>query len=144
MVFRRLKKMKKVMAFGTFDGFHKGHEFYLREAKKYGDKLLVVVARDSTVKEIKGKYPLNDEQTRLAKIRNLDYVDEAFLGYDGDKYAIIEELKPDVICLGYDQHHFTDNLKAILNRRGLNPKIVRLKAFKPNIYKSSIFRKENL
>ncbi|MDI6806257.1 MAG: FAD synthase [Candidatus Aenigmarchaeota archaeon] len=135
--------MKRVLTFGTFDEFHPGHEFYLREAKKYGNELIVVVARNSTVKEIKGKYPLNDELTRLAIIQNLDYVDEATLGHEGDKYAIIEELKPNVICLGYDQHHFTDNLKTILNQRGLNPEIVRLEAFEPDIYKSSILRKQN-
>jgi len=131
-------KKTKVLAFGTFDIFHKGHEFYLREAKKHGNTLNVIVARDSTVKQIKGKYPLNNELKRLAKIKNLSYVDNAFLGYEKDKYRIIEELKPDVICLGYDQNSFTDNLKEILKKRGLNPKIIKFeKGFKPELYKTS-------
>ena len=133
-----MSKTKKVLAFGTFDIFHKGHEFYLKEAKKHGNMLNVVVARDSTVKQLKGKYPLNNELKRLAKIKNLDYVDNAFLGYEGDKYKIIKELKPDVICLGYDQGSFTNNLKIILKKRGLNPKIIKFeKGFKPEIYKTS-------
>lgn len=128
--------MKKVLAFGTFDIFHKGHEFYLREAKKYGI-LYVVVARDLTVKKVKGKSPVNDESERLAKIQSLDYVDKAILGNEKDKYAIIEQLKPDVICLGYDQNSFTKNLKQELNKRGLNPEIIRIKDFKADKYKSS-------
>ena len=133
-----MNKRKKVLAFGTFDIFHKGHEFYLKEAKKHGNTLNVVVARDSTVKQIKGKYPLNNELKRLAKIQNLDYVDDAFLGYEEDKYKIIKELRPDVICLGYDQNSFTDNLEAILRDRDLTPKIVKFeKSFKPELYKTS-------
>lgn len=44
---------KIVMAFGTFDVFHPGHEYYLTQAKKYGDILIVVVARDKTVEKVK-------------------------------------------------------------------------------------------
>lgn len=133
-----MNKRKKVLAFGTFDIFHKGHEFYLREARKHGNTLNVIVARDSTVKQIKGKFPLNNELKRLAVIQNLEYVDKAFLGYEEDKYKIIEELKPDIICIGYDQNSFNKELKNILKKRGLNPKIVKFeKAFKPELYKTS-------
>ncbi len=133
-----MDKRKKVLAFGTFDIFHKGHEFYLKEAKKQGNILNVVVARDSTVKQVKGKYPLNNELKRLAKTQNLDYVDKAFLGYEDDKYEIIEEIRPDIICLGYDQQSFNNDLKNKLKERGLNPKIVKFeKGFKPELYKTS-------
>ncbi len=131
-------KKTKVLAFGTFDIFHKGHEFYLKEAKKYGDILNVIVARDSTVKEVKGKTPLNNESKRLAKIQSLDYVNMAFLGYEEDKYKIIEEIRPDIICIGYDQQSFNNDLKNTLKERGLNPKIVKFeKGFKPELYKTS-------
>jgi len=97
-----------------------------------------VVARDSTVKQVKGKYPLNNELKRLAKTQNLDYVDKAFLGYEDDKYEIIEEIRPDIICLGYDQQSFNNDLKNKLKERGLNPKIVKFeKGFKPELYKTS-------
>jgi cytidyltransferase-like protein len=46
-------KKKVVMTFGTFDVFHPGHRFYLAEARKLGDRLLVIVALDSTVEKIK-------------------------------------------------------------------------------------------
>jgi len=127
----------KVLAFGTFDIFHPGHEYYLKEAKKYGNELQVVIARDATVKRVKGKYPVNSEGDRLNIIRSLDYVDKVVLGDKKDVYTVIVKLEPDVICLGYDQKAFTDNLKEKLIQKGLNPRIVRLEGFKPEVYKSS-------
>ena len=46
----------KVLVFGTFDIFHKGHEYFLSEAAKHGS-LNVVVARDLTTYEVKGRFP---------------------------------------------------------------------------------------
>lgn len=133
--------MKKVLTFGTFDIFHPGHEHYLKEAKKYGNELYVVVSRDKTVLEVKNRKTVNDENKRLEYVRSLDYVDGAFLGSDGDKYKIIEEINPDVIVFGYDQDSFTKNIKEILKKRGLNVEIIKLtKGFKPEVYKSSKLR----
>ena len=129
--------MIKVITFGTFDILHKGHEFYLKESKKFGDKLYVVVALDSTVLKMKGKLPRNNQEKRLEAIKKLPFVDEAMLGSDGDKYKIIEEIKPDVICFGYDQSSFTDKLSDELIKRNLSAKIIRLASFMPEIYKSS-------
>jgi len=129
---------KKILVFGTFDIFHPGHEFHLKRAKKYGNELNVVVARDETVKQVKGQYPLNNEQDRFSFINSLDYIDKAFLGCGKDKYSIIEKIKPDIICIGYDQNSFTKDLKPILKKRGLNPKIIKFKkGFKTKVYKSS-------
>lgn len=133
--------MKTVMCFGTFDGLHKGHYFYLKQARKYGDKLVVVVARDSTVKQTKNTNPIRNQDKRLAEVKKCKLVDKAVLGYAGDKLMIIDEIKPDVLCLGYDQKAFTTQLKAKLNDRGLTPKIVRIKPHKPEIYKSSKLNK---
>lgn len=41
------KKFNRVMVFGVFDGLHPGHRAFLRQARKKGDKLIVVVARDN-------------------------------------------------------------------------------------------------
>jgi FAD synthetase len=136
--------MTRVLAFGTFDIFHPGHEYFLKQAKKHGDELVIVVARDKTVKDVKGKAPVNDEQTRLSVIQKLDYVSKAVLGYETvDKYKIIEELKPDIICLGYDQAAFVSDLEARLQELGLNSEIVRIDAYKPHIHKSSHYKREN-
>jgi FAD synthetase len=138
-----LSYMKKVLVFGTFDIFHPGHEYFLREAKKHGNELVVVIARDSTVKVTKGSKPVHDENYRLNVIQKLCYVDKAMLGYEiSDKYKIIEDIKPDIICLGYDQEVFTDNLEAKLQGRGLNPEIVRLKPYMPHVHKSRHYKEQ--
>ena len=125
------------MCFGSFDVLHPGHMFYLREARRFGDKLVVVVARDSSIRKIKGKEPKYRERERLEHVRDAPFVDKAVLGYDSDPYEIIEEIKPDIICLGYDQDSYSENLSEKLAERGLNPKIYRMKPYKEHVYKSS-------
>ncbi|MCF7871746.1 adenylyltransferase/cytidyltransferase family protein [Candidatus Woesearchaeota archaeon] len=129
--------MKKVLTFGTFDKFHKGHEYYLSEAKKYGDRLYVVIARDSTVLKVKERSPRNNQTKRMATVYECEDVDEVRIGEEGDKYKVIEEIKPDVICLGYDQTAFTDKLEEELKKRNILAKIIRIKSYIPEVYKSS-------
>lgn len=135
--------MKKVMAFGTFDVFHKGHENFLKQAKKLGDYLIIVVARDKTVKHIKKQYPRNKEWERVRTLLESRMADEVVLGALKDKYEIIKKYKPDVIALGYDQEAFVDKLREKLLEYGLTKtKIVRLKPFHPERYKSSKIRRD--
>lgn len=133
--------MKKVMCAGTFDIIHPGHFYYLSEAKKYGDKLIVVVARDSTSETFKKKKPMHDEKERLEAVRMLKIVDEAILGKEGDIFNIIEEIKPDVICLGYDQNVQKQQLEDELKKRNLEAEVIRVGSYMPNVYKSSKMRK---
>ncbi|RLF53520.1 MAG: FAD synthase [Thermoplasmata archaeon] len=121
--------MVKVMATGTFDILHPGHIYFLKEAKKLGDQLVVVVATDATVRKLKHE-PVNPEHVRLSLIKELKTVDEAYLGYEDDMYRIVEEIKPDVIALGFDQIHDENRIKAELKKRNINAKVVRLKEFK--------------
>jgi FAD synthetase len=135
-------KQLRVLAFGTFDLLHPGHEYYLAKASKYGE-LYVIVARDATVEKVKQKEAINSEKERLASLKRLPYVKSAMLGSRNadDRYALIEKIKPDIICLGYDQRSFTLNLKENLAKRGVKPRIIRFrKSHKPNEYKSSILR----
>lgn len=124
-------KMKKVIVFGTFDIIHSGHRNLFKQAREFGDYLIVVAARDKTVLKVKGKLPVNNEKTRLNNIIKSNLADKAVLGDLKNKYKKIKEFKPDVICLGYDQKNFTEGLSS------LDVKVVKLKAYKPNIYKSS-------
>src|SRR3989338_8106161 len=121
--------MVTVMCFGTFDLLHEGHRFYLNEAKKHGDRLIVVVSRDATVQQVKGKLPHDHEQQRLIHIAAVPMVDVAVLGNPGDKLAVVHEYHPDVLCLGYDQVAFTDKLAEQLAVHGLTPKIIRLSEY---------------
>ena len=133
--------MKKVMCAGTFDIIHPGHLFYFSEAKKYGDKLVVVVARDNTSEKFKGKKPVHSERERLEAIRMLKIVDEAILGNKGDIFEIIEKIKPDVICLGYDQKVQKQELEDELKKRGIKADVIRTDPYMPTMYKSSKLKK---
>ena len=121
--------MVKVMATGTFDLLHLGHVYYLQEAKKLGDTLVVVVATDATVRRLKHE-PINPEEIRLNLIKQFRMVDEAYLGHDDDMYRVVEEIKPDIIALGYDQIHDENKIKDELKKRKIDAKIVRLPEYK--------------
>lgn len=129
-----------VMAFGTFDYFHAGHEEYLKQAKALGDELVVVVARDETVKKVKGQKPLFHEKKRLRDVIDCTQVNKAMLGYADDKYKVIRKIRPNVIALGYDQFVFTYGLEQLIIKENMNTKIVRLKAFEPRSFKSSLLK----
>ena len=117
------------MATGTFDLLHPGHIYYLKEAKKLGDKLIVVVATDSTVRRLKHE-PVNPEEIRLALIKELKVVGEAYLGHEDDMYEIVEEIRPDIIALGFDQIHDENKIKSEMEKRKISTKVVRLEEFK--------------
>ncbi len=124
-----METMVKVMATGAFDLLHMGHIYFLKEAKKLGDTLCVVVATDATVRKLKHE-PVNPEQIRLNLISELTVVDEAYLGYENDMYTIVDEVRPDIIALGYDQIHDEEKIKDELKKRKLSAKVVRLSEYK--------------
>lgn len=135
------KKIKKVMIFGTFDIFHKGHENFFKQAKKYGEYLIVVVARDRTVLSVKKKKTLNSEGKRVVILRDSELTDEVILGNLGDKYEIIKKYQPDVICLGYDQKVFVRELRKKIKKFKLDKtRIIRLKSYYPEKYKTSLLK----
>lgn len=129
--------MKKVIVFGTFDILHSGHLDFFRQAKSHGDFLVAVVGRNSNIERIKGKKPRNNEQSRLLSVYNAADVNLAVLGGKEDPYKIIEEQNPDIICLGYDQNSYVDNLGEELKKRGINAKIIKLKPHMEHKFKSS-------
>jgi len=135
--------MTKVMVFGTFDGVHPGHENLFEQAKEHGDYLIAVVARDKTVEKLKGKKPDYSEVERRMLVADNANVDLAVLGKYRDKFEIVADHQPDVICLGYDQSYFVENIESDLKRLGLSPKIVRLESFRPDIYKSSLLKNQS-
>lgn len=132
---------KIVMAFGTFDFFHAGHEDYLHQAKVLGDELIVVVARDETVRKVKGSLPHWNERKRLRNTASCPYVDKAVLGNPDDKYRIIKKYSPHILALGYDQYVFTYGLKNYFIKEKLNIEIIRLKPFEPQMFKSSLIKR---
>ena len=121
------KPIKTVLAAGSFDVLHPGHLAFLKWASTLGDKLYVVIARDSTYKRFKGYNPILNENERLTMISAIRYVYEAVLGSESDILEPVARIKPDIIALGPDQFD-EEWLQTMLKRRGLtNIKIIRMK-----------------
>jgi FAD synthetase len=117
--------MVRVMATGVFDLLHPGHLWFLTEAKKLGDELVVVVARDQTARRLKHE-PYVPEVLRREMVEALKPVDRAILGSATDIYATVAEVRPDVIALGYDQQFDEHEIERECARRGVPVKVVRL------------------
>lgn len=138
---RALAHPQVVITFGTFDYLHPWHIHYLREARGYGDYLITVVARDETVKNIKGQYPDHDEDSRLLVLTQLDFIEIVELWDPDDHYSCLRSYAPQIICLGYDQHSFDKWLRERCDSNGLqNTTIIRIESFEPSKRKSSIIK----
>ena len=88
---------------GCFDILHKGHLTLLKEARALGDRLVVGLNSDSSVKRLKGAArPINSEDTRQAQLELIPYVDEVIIFNDDTPYNLIKEINPDLIVKGGD------------------------------------------
>lgn len=123
--------------FGVFDILHPGHLSFLAEARRHGRKLIVAVTRDSQAEAMKGREPYFSQRERLTMVSAIKGVDAAVLGDAGKKWSLVRRLKPDVICVGYDQRADHPAFLAQLEKLPKKPKMVRLKANHPDRYKSS-------
>jgi FAD synthetase len=128
--------MVRVMATGVFDLLHAGHLYYLTQSKKLGDELVVVVARDRTASRIKHP-PVIPEELRREMVEALKPVDRAVLGSLTDIYHTVEELKPDIITLGYDQRFDEGEVERECARRQVPAKVVRLGGLPQDLLASS-------
>jgi FAD synthetase len=124
--------MKKVVAFGTFDGLHEGHLAFLKQARNCGDHLTVVVARDPVVNQLKGHAPKIVFRRRCEHLRREADVDEV-LGSDLQlgTWDILEKIEPDVIAVGYDQIRLKKSLERYLPKVGRNPEIRVMGVYEP-------------
>jgi D-beta-D-heptose 7-phosphate kinase/D-beta-D-heptose 1-phosphate adenosyltransferase len=99
----RQGKKTVVLANGCFDVLHIGHIMLLREAKLEGDRLVVAINSDESVKHIKGEQrPLLNERERARMVAALDPVDAVVIFDDHSPLSLITLLKPDVIVKGED------------------------------------------
>ena len=138
---------KTVLAFGSFDILHPGHLKYLEAARKLGDRLVVLVARNDSIELFKKRKPIMDQKDRLYLISSLKIVDIAVLGAKikkpGDAYKILLRFRPDIIALGYDQPADVPEMKAWLADHKMKTKVIRLKKqLKGKMYKSTNLKKK--
>ncbi len=131
--------MKKVMVFGVFDGLHEGHRRFLRQAKSLGDYLIVAVAQNQVVEDLKGHQPRQDLAERFVHLEAEDQVDKMVVGDAvSGTWGIVRSEKPDVIAIGYDQETLKTELESHISEFEPVPDIIVLEAYEPNIYKSSL------
>jgi FAD synthetase len=134
-------KRKVILASGVFDLLHLGHVRFLEEAKRAGGKdakLIVIIARDSTVEKTKGRKPIMSEDQRRALVVSLKVVDQAVLGYkDLDIGEVIEKIKPNIIALGYDQADMENSVKSYVAKNKVPVEVVRIGKFAENALDSS-------
>jgi len=121
--------MTTVLAQGTFDVLHPGHVHYLEEAAAMGDELHVVLARRESVTH-KPKPVVTDEQ-RCDLLEALEPVDHAVLGHPEDVFKPLEEIDPDIVVLGYDQHHDEEALESQLEQHGFDCTVRRTTPYRP-------------
>ena len=130
-----------VLAAGVFDLLHYGHIRYLEEAKKTGgpdSRLVVIVARDETVRRQKESDPIIPEDQRRAVIEALKVVDEALLGFeDLDLDRVLQQVKPDIVVVGHDQMAIKNQVEKINKAREMQIRIIQVSQFGEDALNSS-------
>ena len=136
-------KKKRVIVFGIFDGVHDGHRDLFRQAKEYGDELVVIVGRDSASLLWKNKKPRYSEEERLTFVLKERYVDRAVLGdEERSTYGALSKIHPDCICFGYDQGMLKKDLECWLEREKSMIPCVVLKPYKETVFHTSLLGKK--
>jgi len=131
-------RMKRVLAFGVFDLLHPGHLAFLRQARRLGDELVVVVTRDDAATREKGRRPRLTARERMRLVSGVRWVDRAVIGDPPERYfAVIRRLKPNIIALGYDQPCSVSAFHETLRSLGLpKTRLERLKEYRGHRYHS--------
>jgi D-beta-D-heptose 7-phosphate kinase/D-beta-D-heptose 1-phosphate adenosyltransferase len=97
------KGERVVMTNGCFDILHSGHVAYLTEAATLGDRLIVAVNTDDSVRKLKGEgRPINNLQRRMAVLAGLSAVDWVVPFSDDTPQSLIADILPDVLVKGGD------------------------------------------
>ena len=92
-----------VFSNGCFDILHRGHVEYLSKAADLGDKLIIGLNTDDSVKRLKGQSrPVNDEKARAVVLAGLEFVDAVVFFEEDTPYNLIKRVQPDVLVKGKD------------------------------------------
>lgn len=135
-------KGKTVLVFGTFDGLHDGHRFFLREARKLGDCLIASVATDEVITQIKKRPPAHPLHERLAQLTASGFVNEAVAGdITLGNWSAVKKWKPNIVTLGYDQTTLEAKLREHIEQEHLPITIVKIAPHEPDRLHSRLLRK---
>lgn len=115
----RLKSDKIVFSNGCFDVLHVGHLHTLGEAKLLGDRLVIGINSDASVKRLKGEErPINGEENRAEILSALSMVDAVVIFEEDTPLQLIELIQPDVLVKGGDWPLDKIVGKEIVDQRG--------------------------
>jgi D-beta-D-heptose 7-phosphate kinase/D-beta-D-heptose 1-phosphate adenosyltransferase len=112
---------KVVLTNGCFDILHPGHIRYLQQAKTLGDRLVVLVNTDESVKRLKGaERPINSLAQRMEMLAALECVDWVMPFSEDTPQAVIEQLLPDILVKGGDYTDISSiaGHEVVLNKGG--------------------------
>ena len=136
------EKNNYILTFGTFDLVHEWHKYFLSEAKKYWNILVTILATDKNIEKFKGKRPLYTIEETISHIKELKISDIVSTWDEENPLKWIDMYLPKVICLGYDQKWFSNDLENYLKENNLDIEIIRIEPFKEDIYKSSLLKEK--
>lgn len=130
--------LKVVLAGGVFDIIHPGHIHTLNAAKELGDALVVVVATDNTAVKMKKRKPLHSQEQRQELVNSLSMVDLCLIGQEDDIFKTVNNVRPQIIALGYDQAHQEKFITEGCKKINLDAKVARLQSPIPDSSSSKI------
>ena len=94
--------MTVVFTNGCFDILHRGHVEYLEQSRALGDKLVVGINSDESIRQLKPGRPINKQEDRKAVLEALRCVDEVIIFNELRPLELIKKVKPDIITKGGD------------------------------------------
>ena len=99
----RFQNEKIVFTNGCFDLLHAGHVQYLAQARSLGNRLILGLNSDASVKRLKGNHrPINDEKTRSFVLAALEIIDFVVVFDEETPIKLIQNINPDVLVKGGD------------------------------------------
>lgn len=130
---------RTVVVFGTFDGIHDGHRAFLRDARKLGDRLIILVAHDKVVRQLKKHPPKRTLGERIKALVAEKIADEVVAGDEVlGTYSVAKHYRPEVIALGYDQKNLKGDLESSRKKFDWEFEIRIIPPHKPEEFHSSI------
>jgi cytidyltransferase-like protein len=131
--------MAKVLVFGVFDGIHNGHRDLFRQARLHGNYVVVAVAPDNIVQQLKHRLPKLKLAERIEGIAHEPCVDEAVAGDELlGSYNVIKSHCPDIVALGYDQKELREDLEERKEDFDFEFEVVMLEPYRADEFHSSL------
>ena len=106
--------------------------------KELGDVLVVVVATDNTAVKMKKRQPLHSQEQRQELVNSLSMVDLCLIGQEDDIFKTVNNVRPQIIALGYDQAHQEKFITEGCKKINLDASVARLQSPIPDSSSSKI------